>query len=204
MEESRRERKKRQTRQLLVSTALRLFAEQGYEQTTVAQIAAAADVATKTFFNYFPTKEDVLFAQAAQYMELSADVVAAREPADGLAEVLLKAYEQVIAHYLTVGPMAGDRELTKVYEQVVMTVPAVQARALHLLFDLQRELARQLLTAFPDQLDPISAAVVAGIFMGAVQSAGNAARELGQSSDEEIMESMRRGVEIAMRGLRSF
>ncbi|WP_433442682.1 TetR/AcrR family transcriptional regulator [Nonomuraea sp. CA-141351] len=203
MEETRRERKKRQTRQLLVSTALRLFAEQGYEQTTVAQIAATADVATKTFFNYFPTKEDVLLAQAEQYMELSADVVAGRAPEDGVAEVLLKAYKQVIAHYLTMGPMAGDRELTKVYEQVVMTVPAVQARALHLLFEMQRELAGQLLKAFPDKLDPISAAAVVGMFMGAVQSAGGAARELGQS-EEGIVESMDRSVEIALRGLRSF
>ncbi|MEV4114573.1 TetR family transcriptional regulator [Nonomuraea sp. NPDC049695] len=203
MEESRRERKKRQTRQLLVSTALRLFAEQGYEQTTVAQIAAAADVATKTFFNYFPTKEDVLFAQAEQYMDMAADVVARRAPEDGVAEVLLKAYKQVITHYLTAGPMAGDRELAQVYEQVLLTVPAVQARALHLMSGLQRKLAGQLEEAFPDRLDPVSAAAVVGVFMGGVQSAGNVARELGQS-EEEIVASMDRSVEIALRGLRSF
>ncbi|MEU6781781.1 TetR family transcriptional regulator [Nonomuraea angiospora] len=203
MEESRRERKKRQTRQLLVGTALRLFAEQGYEQTTVAQIAAAADVATKTFFNYFPTKEDVLFAEVLEYMEQVAVVIAEREPSDRVADVLIKTYEQVIAHYLTKGPVAGDRELAKVYEHLLATVPSIQAKALHMMFGVQREVARHLLEAFPDVLDPVSAAAVAGAFVGAVQGAGGAAREAGQS-DEEIVASMARAAEIAVGGLRSF
>ncbi|MFI6732287.1 TetR/AcrR family transcriptional regulator [Nonomuraea sp. NPDC050451] len=203
MEESRRERKKRQTRQLLVGTALRLFAEQGYEQTTVAQIAAAADVATKTFFNYFPTKEDVLFAEVMEYMEQMAGVVAEREPSDRVADVLLKTYHRVIAHYLTKGPMGGDRELAKVYEHLLATVPSIQAKALHMTFGVQREVTRHLLEAFPDVLDPISAAAVAGSFVGAVQGAGSAAREAGQS-EEEIMASMARAAEIAVGGLRSF
>ncbi|MET7326542.1 TetR family transcriptional regulator [Nonomuraea sp. NPDC005650] len=202
MEESRRERKKRQTRQLLVGTALRLFAEQGYEQTTVAQIATAADVATKTFFNYFPTKEDVLFAEVMDYMEEMSDAVAEREPSDSVADVLLKTYDRVIVHYLTRGPIAGDRELAKVYEHLVATVPSVQAKALHMTFGVQREVARQLLAAFPDVLDPISAAAVAGSFVGAVQGVGGAAREAGQS-DEEIVASMARAAEIAIGGVRS-
>ncbi len=57
---SRRERKKQETRQRLIETALRLFHEQGYDATTVEQIAEAADVAKGTFFNYFETKEAIL------------------------------------------------------------------------------------------------------------------------------------------------
>ncbi|MBX3100435.1 MAG: TetR family transcriptional regulator [Salinibacterium sp.] len=48
------------TRARLLATALELFAEQGYEQTTVAQIAARASVSEMTFFRYFPAKEDLL------------------------------------------------------------------------------------------------------------------------------------------------
>ncbi len=57
---SRRERKKRETRRRLMESALRLFQEQGYDATTVEQIAAAADVAKGTFFNYFQTKEAII------------------------------------------------------------------------------------------------------------------------------------------------
>ena len=57
----RRESKRRETHDALIASATRLFTERGYQATTIADIAAGAGVAPRTFFGYFPTKEAVLF-----------------------------------------------------------------------------------------------------------------------------------------------
>jgi AcrR family transcriptional regulator len=62
--ESLRERRRRQTRGVIAHAAMRLFAERGFDQVSVADIAAAADVAEKTVYNYFPVKAEMFFDQA--------------------------------------------------------------------------------------------------------------------------------------------
>lgn len=57
-----RERKKQATREALVRAGHKLFVERGYDETTLAEIADAAGVSTRTIFAYFPSKEDILFA----------------------------------------------------------------------------------------------------------------------------------------------
>src|SRR6478752_7463936 len=78
---SRRERKKEQTRQALRREALRLFGERGFDATTIQDITEAADVAPRTFFLHFSTKEDVLLGDARDGVAAFADMLHAR-PAD--------------------------------------------------------------------------------------------------------------------------
>jgi AcrR family transcriptional regulator len=73
-----RERKKQRTRELIASVALELFARRGYHATTVADIAAAAEVSERTVFTYFATKEDILFADHAVLRDRLAAVLDGR------------------------------------------------------------------------------------------------------------------------------
>ena len=83
-EPGRRERNRQRTHDALHSAAMRLFAERGYEATSVDDIAAAAGVSVRTFFRYFGTKEDVLFARR---MDIGAlvDALAAQPRVGGAA-----------------------------------------------------------------------------------------------------------------------
>jgi AcrR family transcriptional regulator len=77
----RRDRKKTETRHALRQAAHRLFAEQGFAQTTIEDITDAADVSRRTFFRYYSSKEDLLQADIADLLPRMTDALLAR-PAD--------------------------------------------------------------------------------------------------------------------------
>src|SRR5207302_6328968 len=75
-----RERKKARTREALQEAATGLFSRHGFDRTTVEEIADACEVSPRTFFRYFPTKEDVLFADAEARRERLLAVLADQPP----------------------------------------------------------------------------------------------------------------------------
>jgi AcrR family transcriptional regulator len=77
-----RERKKEQTRQLIAETARRLFGERGFERVTVAEIARAAEVSEQTVFNYFPTKEDLVYWRLRSFEDELLATIRDREPGE--------------------------------------------------------------------------------------------------------------------------
>jgi AcrR family transcriptional regulator len=161
-----RDRKRARTRQALVDAATDLFERRGYDETTVADIAGAADIGTRTFFSYFATKEELLFPESDSRVRAAVAAIAARGPDDGPAEVLLRALRQV-------GDDNNDMasRLAALRLRLIQTIPAVRGRALQVQLDAQREIARHLAAAFPDQLTEVRAAALTGAFVGAVTGA---------------------------------
>lgn len=124
-----RELKKEQTRQLIADTAWRLFADKGFDQVSVAEVAREARVAEATVYNYFRTKEDMFYWRLEAFGARLAEAVSARQP----GEPALAAFRQVLlaqGGLLTLAE-AGDTEavdrLRKV-NQVITASPALLAR----------------------------------------------------------------------------
>jgi AcrR family transcriptional regulator len=92
-----RERKRRRTRGALVDAAVDLFDRQGYDQTTVAEIAAGAQVSARSFFSYLGSKEEILFPDSDSRVQVAADAIAARGPGQEPAEVLAGVLQRILA-----------------------------------------------------------------------------------------------------------
>jgi AcrR family transcriptional regulator len=119
-----RERKKRQTRELIAETARRLFAERGFEPVTVAEVARAADVSEGTVFNYFSTKEDLFYSGMEAFEAQLVDAV--RERPSG--ESVLSAFRRFVLDGSK--RLAADdvAEVIAGSARVVGASPALQAR----------------------------------------------------------------------------
>jgi AcrR family transcriptional regulator len=83
-----RARKKARTREAIIHAALRLFDEQGFDRVTIAQIAEAADIAPRTFFGYFRTKEDVLFWDFEESLGSLRSRLTDREPGETAVDAM--------------------------------------------------------------------------------------------------------------------
>jgi AcrR family transcriptional regulator len=137
-----RERKKQRTRDALLRAALELFTTQGYERTTVDEIAEAVDVSQRTFFRYFASKEDVAFfvprLAEAHYVE----AVRARPPHEAPLEALRRA---VLESWDTIGESIErvvPVELHLRAYRMIEATPALLAAHLRRCAELEEHIAR--------------------------------------------------------------
>lgn len=79
-----RERKKQRTRQLIAETARRLFSEHGFDRISVAEVARVAEVSEQTVFNYFPTKEDLVYWRTGSFEEELLTAIRERAPGESV------------------------------------------------------------------------------------------------------------------------
>jgi AcrR family transcriptional regulator len=197
-----RERKRDRTRRALVDAAVDLFERNGYDGTTVADIAEAADIGTRTFFSYFASKEELLFPESDARVAAAVAAIAGREPGDRPADVLLRALRDVGAADGEPDDMV-DR-VAALRTRLFATVPAVRGRALQIQLDAQREIARHLRRAFPDELDQVTAAALVGAFVGAVSGALQALLDdpghpHATDDPDELRRQLRHATDVALR-----
>jgi len=115
-----RERKKQKTREAIQREAMRLIGKQGYEQTTIEQIAAAVEISPSTFFNYFPSKEDLVLYDA--YDPVIVELLAKRPPAEPIS-VSMRAVLETMG-----GIFERDRNIILARGRLWFEVPALRAR----------------------------------------------------------------------------
>ena len=118
-----RERKKARTRALIQAEALRLFREQGYDDTSIEQIAEAAEVSPSTVFRYFPTKPDLVI-----YDDLDERMIEAfrdQPPEMGVVEALRRSFRESFGAI-----MAQELKTQLERERLLRTVPELQSAML--------------------------------------------------------------------------
>ncbi|MCK2220784.1 TetR/AcrR family transcriptional regulator [Actinomadura sp. ATCC 31491] len=195
-----RERKKQRTRRALIEAALRLFDEKGYTDTTLAEIAAAAEVSTRTFFSYFAGKEDLVFHDMEERLERALALLESRRPGESVVALLMRLIDAAFEWTLQSGGLTFEEAGLRT--RLIMAEPGLRARALLLLYDSQLKLAAALRQACPDELDEVEAAAAVGALFGAVKLAVMA--QLGEDRSLGHMHgTARRAAELALDGLRA-
>jgi AcrR family transcriptional regulator len=186
-----RDRKRERNRSALIEAAVGLFERQGYERTTIADIAEAAEMGPRTFFNYFTSKEEILFPDSEQRVQ---DAVAAiaqnaadRSPAQALADAVTMVVDTSDD---IVGPLADVRNA------LIRTVPAVRGRALQIQHSAQQRIAAALRAAYPSELDDVTAAALVGATIGAVAGAISTLPAEPQPDPQRRRDAIRRGLDV--------
>jgi AcrR family transcriptional regulator len=161
-----RERKKQRTRERIIDAAFELFGERGFEGTTIAHIAEAADIAPRTFFSYFPSKDDVVFHDFEASHAMVASWRRDREPGTNTIDAL----------YSGISGMKGDLgdetlQEKRLRKRLVRENESLAAHSQHVmgkLGDLIAEGVARDLGDEPDDLRPRLVAAAAAAAIGAI------------------------------------
>lgn len=176
-----RERKKDQTREALAQAAFALFQDKGYEATTVAEIARAANVSRRTFFRYYSTKDALLFVEDSENLEHFRVLLGARENGDDDLAHIRRACLALAEGYMR------DREQILARARIIESSPVLGKQERQQDMSWERAIAESLLsTRTPNQNSPLwerRARMLAGAVFGAVRAAMAAWQENGGRGD---------------------
>ena len=188
-----RERKKLKTRNAIQREAMRMFQEQGYEETTIEQIAEAVEISPSTFFNYFRTKEDVVFYDP--YDPLFISMFMARPSDEPLGVAIRRTVSEGLGAILK-----ADQDLIRTRGKLMMEVPALRARVWEELERTQDLFCGVLAERTGRDPFDLELRVVTMMMIAAVYTAGIEWMRGGASAD--LLEIYNRALDIAEAGVR--
>src|SRR6202034_1021020 len=159
-----RERKKHKTRQLIAATARELFTRRGFENVNVAEIARAAEVSETTVFNYFPTKEDLVFHGLEAFEDQLLQAVRGRQPGEGVLQAFGRFILQPRGLLADADPASADALVS--ISRTISSSPSLAAREQQILAGYARSLAALLAEETGASPGDLTSSVVANPLIG--------------------------------------
>jgi AcrR family transcriptional regulator len=163
-EEGARAQRKRRTRQTIVDVATGLFLARGFDQVSVADIAAQSHVSKMTVFNYFDTKEDILLSQLAEYIDVAADVVRGRPAGVSPLTALRRHFIAGLREHAPVTGLCDQPEVIE-FRALIVSTRSLVTRLIEQAVQAEESLSAAL-RELPGA-DPLDASVVAAQLIGA-------------------------------------
>ncbi|GAA3387176.1 TetR/AcrR family transcriptional regulator [Cryptosporangium minutisporangium] len=190
--------KKRQTRENIASQATRLFLERGFDNVTIADVAAAAQVAKMTVTNYFPRKEDLALDMHDVFVQQLATTVREREPGESALTALRRAFLAAAAAHDPVIGFSGPQ-----FARMIIESPTLVARLREFHDDREQALAAALAdaTGAPDDnvMPRVAATQLAGVHRLLFEETTR--RTLAGQDNDEIAQAVIRFAEVAFDAL---
>lgn len=186
-----RERKKRETRAALAEAALRLALEKGADNVTVEEIAEAADVSVRTFFNYFPHKEHAILGRNPEHMERALERMRTTPADESPLTTMWHVVSEVLADLEREGELSRRGEL-------IMSSPNLVYQLMMSSFDDER----QLTAALAERMGEPATSVRPALVVSASGAACRVAMELHKAApDRPVRELVAEGFQLLAEGI---
>ncbi|WP_407571471.1 TetR/AcrR family transcriptional regulator [Deinococcus altitudinis] len=179
----RRSRKRLATREAISDAATRLFAERGFDQVTVEEIATAADVGRKTVFNHFPRKEDMFFDRIEEFGEILQGALQQRDSRFSSVEALRQLAHRLVAedsYYVNFSAVSHS------WIETMVGSETLQARARAIRDETAQMIAEALAEAAGQTTTDPSAVLAAGLLMATWTVAFVQARRTFQQQGDAV------------------
>ena len=162
--EGRRERRRRQTRERIEQAAISLFLERGFEAVTIEDIAGRSDVSKRSFFDYFPSKEDVVFAWQDGFAEHLTRAIASRPVGESYVKTVQYALVRAVVS-------AADERALRLSE-LIRGTPVLRARDQFKYARLEEKLTEALQARSRNEEERARVRLLAAVVMGGLRVGG--------------------------------